>query len=239
MQKSESWQGKKRILVILAHPDDPEFFCGASIARWIANGHEVHYALFTRGDKGCDSQRNDCGEITAVRETEQREAAKFMGVSSVSFMDFEDGYLVPDLAARKAAVRIIRTIRPDVIVSCDPTGIFLRKNYINHPDHLAAGQIVADAVFPASGNALFFPDLLKDEGLQPHDPCEIWFSLTTQPTIRMDVTDYWETKIQALHRHKSQIGDIAEFDKHMRSRRVRRFFELNDRYFEQFRRIEY
>lgn len=239
MQTSEGWQEKKKILVILAHPDDPEFFCGGSIARWIGQGNEVHYALFTSGDKGCDGQKNDCSNIAVTREKEQREAAKFLGVSSVSFLGFEDGYLVPDLAARKAAVRVIRQIKPDVIVSCDPTGIFLRKNYINHPDHLAAGQIVADAVFPAAGNALFFPDLLKEEGLQPHEPCEVWFSLTNQPTIKLDVTENWETKILALHRHKSQIGDFTEFDKHMRSRMVRGIFGLQRKFVEQFRRIEY
>jgi LmbE family N-acetylglucosaminyl deacetylase len=239
MQKSEGWKDKKKILVILAHPDDPEFFCGGSIARWISKGHEVHYALFTRGDKGCDNQNEDCSKIAGTREKEQREAAKFLGVSSVTFMQFEDGYLIADLDTRKAAVRVIRTIRPDVIVSCDPTAIFFRENYINHPDHLAAGQIVANAVFPAAGNALFFPDLIEKERLQPHQVQEVWFSLTGEPTIKLDVTDYWETKIQALHRHESQIGDFDQFDQHMRRRTISKSSGKKPKYIEQFRRIRY
>lgn len=238
-QSDEGWKTKKRILVILAHPDDPEFFCGASIARWISKGHEVHYALFTRGDKGCSDQIEDCHQLPFIRENEQREAAKFLGVSSVTFMSFEDGYLLADLSARKETVRMIRTIRPEIVVSCDPTAMFLRENYIGHPDHLAAGQIVASAVFPAAGNALFFPDLIAKERLQPHQPAEVWFSLTGEPNIRLEVTDFWEIKIQALYRHKSQIGDIDRFTQRMRSRSVVRSFSKTPRYFEQFRRIRY
>lgn len=239
MQSDEGWKTTKKILVILAHPDDPEFFCGASIARWISKGHEVHYALFTRGDKGCSGQIEDCSQLPIIRENEQREAAKYLRVSSVTFMPFEDGYLFADLVARKEAVRTIRTIRPEIIVSCDPTALFLREDYIGHPDHLAAGQIVASAVFPAAGNALFFPDLLEKENLLPLQPREVWFSLSTEPNIQLDVTDFWETKIQALYRHKSQIGDIDRFTQHMRSRSVINTSTKHPQYFEQFRRIRY
>jgi len=129
MEKIEGWKEKQKILVILAHPDDPEFFCGASIARWVEMGHEVYYALFTSGDKGCDEERNDCKDIAALREQEQRSAANFLGVKSVTFMRFEDGYLEANMLARKAAVRVIRTIKPSVIVSCDPTALFSVKPY--------------------------------------------------------------------------------------------------------------
>jgi LmbE family N-acetylglucosaminyl deacetylase len=215
----EGWQGKKRILVILAHPDDPEFFCGATIARWCNAGHEVHYCLLTRGQKGAQDFSRSAEDLAELRKKEQQAAADLLGVQSISFMDYIDGELFPDLEMRKMIIRVIRTFRPDILVTCDPTNLFPADNRINHPDHRAAGQAVIDATFPGAGNPMFFPELVNKEGLAPHSVEEIWLSVTTQPNLLIDVIDTFEKKLAAIHCHASQIsGEIEKFDLMMRSR---------------------
>jgi LmbE family N-acetylglucosaminyl deacetylase len=233
------WNEPKKILVVLAHPDDPEFFCGATLARWARAGHEIHYFLLTCGDKGFKDPSATTAQICGIRHAEQNAAAAIIGVKSVRFLDLEDGYLVPSISLRKEIVRVIRQIKPDILVTCDPTHLFAGDYYINHPDHRYAGQVVLDAVFPAASNPFFFPELIKDEGLVPHQPREIWVSLTGNPTVTLDVTDTWEVKIRALKEHKSQIGDPKEFEERMRSRKAERSTEENEYYEEKFRVIKY
>ena len=236
---SEKWPEKQHILVILAHPDDPEFFCGATLARWAKAGHEISYTLLTCGDKGRnDNNRHIPGDqLCALRHSEELAAAAVLGVKDVHFLDKDDGYLVPDLNLRREVVRIIRQFKPDVLVTCDPQNLFATYG-LNHPDHRAAGQVVLDAVFPAAGNELFFPELLK-EGWQPHSPKEVWASLTSQPNVVLDVTDTWELKIRALKEHKSQIGDPAKLEERIRSRRTEDSTDENPRYEEKFRVVSW
>lgn len=232
-----NWPTSQKILVILAHPDDPEFFCGATLARWARAGHEIHYLLLTCGDKGGDAEVTPA-ELCTARRAEQERAAAVIGVKAVRFLDREDGALVPTLDLRREIVRAIRRERPDVLVTCDPANLYPSSGYgLNHPDHRAAGQVVLDAVFPGAGNPHYFPELLREEGLEPHTPREVWVSLAAQPTVVLDVTDAWEIKLQALKEHRSQIGDPAEFEKRMRSRRAEGSTEENPRYEEHFRVI--
>lgn len=237
MAQTEGWDTAREILVILAHPDDPEFFLGGSIARWIANGHSVRYVLLTKGNKGASDETLTEKAIAEVRMAEQQAAAQFLGVTSIDFLDYPDGYLIPDLEMRRDIVCWIRKYQPDILVTCDPTNIFPSSQYINHPDHRNAGQVVIDAVFPAAGNRFFFPDLL-DEGRQPHEVEEVWMSLTVQPNIKLDVTNYWETRLTALKYHASQIGDPQQFEEKMLNR-----LQIEPGaafvYQEQFRRIKF
>jgi len=235
----DSWEGPQKILVILAHPDDPEFFCGATLARWSKSGHTIHYLLLTCGDKGFADPDATSEQICAIRHAEQNAAAAIIGVRSVRFLDLPDGYLVPSLDLRREMVRIIRQEKPDILVTCDPTHLFSGSRYLNHPDHRAAGQVVLDAVFPAAGNPHYFPELRKEEGLEPHTPREVWVSLTGNPTVKLDITDMWETKLRALREHKSQIGDPQKFEERMRSRRTEDSSEDAPRFEETFRVIKY
>jgi LmbE family N-acetylglucosaminyl deacetylase len=123
------------------------------------------------------------------------------------------------LNARRDVVRAIRQFRPDIVVTSDPNHLF-GDNWINHPDHRAAGQIVVDAVYPAAGNPLFFPELLALESLAPHAVKEVWLTVTGQPNVTIDVTDTWEMKIDALHCHSTQIVDMGQLDERMRGRRT-------------------
>ncbi len=233
----DAWEKNQKILVILAHPDDPEFFCGASIARWTNAGHTVVYWLLTCGDKGTNDRALTPEELCRVRQTEQLAAAAKLGVSEVHFLGYPDGYLVPDLTLRKDVTRIIRLVRPDVVVTCDPTTLYVGDNRLNHPDHRACGQAVLDAVFPAARDHLNFIELWRDEHLEPHKVREVWISLTQQPNIHLYVTEQWETKIQALWEHKSQIGDPTKLAERIRSRLAPGATPESPRYEEAFRRI--
>lgn len=217
MENVEGWEGQKDILVILAHPDDPEFFLGGTIKRWIRSGHRVRYLLLSKGDKGAKDTDLDYERITQTRMSEQEKAAQSLGVESVQFLDYKDGFIVPDIELRKVIVREIRKYKPDILVTCDPTNIFPSRHYINHPDHRYTGQAVIDAVFPAAGNHFFFPELLE-EGYAPHEVEEVWMSLTSQPDVALDVTQNWNEKIEALKQHASQIGDPQAFEKYMLER---------------------
>ena len=230
----EAWEKSQKILVILAHPDDPEFFCGATLAGWALAGHEIHYFLLTNGNKGGGTERTP-EQLRTIRQTEQQNAAAIIGARSVRFLDLEDGYLVPTLELRQEIVRVLRLEKPDVLVTCDPTMLYNWFGRINHPDHRAAGQVVLDAVFPASGNRHYFPELLNKEGLQPHTPGEVWVSLAADPTVTLDVTKTWELKMKALKEHKSQIGDLLTFEQRMRSRRTEDSTDEAPRYEEKFR----
>lgn len=234
----EAWESPQTILAVLAHPDDPEFFCGATIARWTSMGHHVHYCLLTRGDKGVRDLSTDPKWLSQTREQEERMAADVLGVEKLVFMDYEDGYLVPDLPARKAVARAIRQFKADIVVSCDPTYLF-GDNSINHPDHRAAGQIVVDAVFPAAGNPMYFPELIGEEALEPVSVKEVWLAVTGNPNTVVDVTPFWEKKIEALHCHVTQISDMAQLDERMRGRHTSDSSPETPRYEERFRRIKF
>jgi LmbE family N-acetylglucosaminyl deacetylase len=206
------------VLVVLAHPDDPEFFCGGTLALWVDQGREIEYCLLTRGDKGADDADTDPVALARLRETEQRAAAAVLGVRQVRFLDLPDGYLTPDLALRKQVVRVLRQVRPDIVVTCDPTNFFPSDRYINHPDHRAAGQATLDAVFPAAGSALFFPELIRDEGLAPHKVRQVYVAMPQTPNTLVDVTAFIDRKIAALRQHRSQIPDQAGLETRIRER---------------------
>jgi LmbE family N-acetylglucosaminyl deacetylase len=238
IERAENWQPSQKILVILAHPDDPEFFCGASLARWARAGHKVHYLLLTCGDKG-GGPEVEPQELCALRQAEQRKAATVIGVTSVQFLQHEDGYLVPSIDLRCEIVRAIRREKPDILLTCDPSLLYTPFGTLNHPDHRAAGQVVLDAVFPAAGNAHYFPQLIRAEGLQPHTPREVWVSLAVNPTHHLDVTDTWEIKLAALTEHQSQIGDPQKLEQRLRSRHTEDSTDEQPRYEERFRVIKY
>jgi len=238
--ETDTWDSPQNILVILAHPDDPEFFCGATLAKWARTGHHITYQLLTCGDKGFhDSTPADMTPeaLCALRHEEQHAAAKIIGAEAVHIMNNPDGYLVPDLELRRKVTRAIRNFKPDILVTCDPQNLFAAYG-INHPDHRAAGQVVLDAVFPAAGNKEYFPELIV-EGYEPHMPKEVWCSLTQEPDTIIDVTETWTIKLEALLSHKSQISDVEKFKERMISRHTKDSTDETPRYEEKFRRIVY
>ncbi len=235
--RPDGWKKTQRILVILAHPDDPEFFCGGSIARWIVAGHQVSYCLLTCGDKGTADRALTPEDLCNQRQGEQMAAAAVLGVHNVRFLDHPDGYLVPDLELRKEITRVIRQEQPDVLVTCDPTNLFVGDTYLNHPDHRAAGQATLDAVFPAARDHLNFVELWRDENLEPHFVREVWISLPQAANVSLDVTEHWQLKLQALLKHKSQIADPAQLEERLRMRHTPDSTPEKPRFEEHFKRI--
>jgi LmbE family N-acetylglucosaminyl deacetylase len=226
------------VLVVLAHPDDPEFFCGGTVARWVAEGSLVVYCLVTSGDKGADGAGIDPGELARRREEEQTAAAAVLGVHEVIFLRRPDGELEADLGLRRDLCRVIRQVRPDVLISCDPTTIFPRRTRINHADHRAVGWAAIDAVYPAAGSALYFPELLE-EGLQPVKVRQVYLAGSQDPNTTIDISAHLESKLEALRRHASQIGDFDDLQARLRQRLLDpRTPPEAPRFIEEFRRLE-
>jgi len=236
-QAPDSWVQPQKILVVLAHPDDPEFFCGATVARWTEAGHQVNYCLLTCGDKGTKDPQQIPVELCNLRQQEQRAAAAILGVEGVRFLDYSDGYLVPDLELRRDITRVIRQERPDILVTCDPATLYIGDSRLNHPDHRAAGQAALDAVYPSARDHLTFVELWEQESLEPHIVREVWICGTLNPNVTLDVSGQWETKINALYEHKSQIGDPQELADRMRERHTQDSTRERPRYEESFRRL--
>ncbi|MGV8027290.1 MAG: PIG-L deacetylase family protein [Anaerolineaceae bacterium] len=233
LTNSKTWNDQKKILVILAHPDDPEFFCGGTLAKWACEGHQIKYCLLTHGEKGTNAEFSDTKHIKEIREQEQQEAATTIGAQGVMFLNHPDGFLEVNLSLRKELVRVMRKEQPDIVVSCDPSNYF-RGELISHPDHRATGLAVIEAIFPAAQNDDFYPELLN-EGLNSHHIQELWLSLPIDANIIIDVTAYWDKKIAALLKHKSQIGDPEIFIQRMKNRG--RNILGKKKYFEEFHRL--
>jgi LmbE family N-acetylglucosaminyl deacetylase len=196
----------KKIVVIFPHADDAEFSCAGSVARWIAEGNEVVYVLVTNGDKGSDDPSMTSEQLIATRKAEQKAACDILGVKEVHFLGHEDAMLVNSLDLRRDLVRVIRKLKPDAVVTFDPTVRFVGKSCFNHPDHRVTGDVTLDAVYPAARDRMTFPELLK-EGLEPHKVREVFLASPKEPDYWVDITDYMETKLKALRAHASQIGD--------------------------------
>lgn len=206
----------ERALVISAHPDDPEFGAGGTVAAWSDAGVEVTYVIVTDGSKGSDDRAHTPESLSELREREQRAAADVLGVKEVRFLGLPDGEVQPDLSLRHMLTREIRRARPDVVVTHDPATFYF-DHYINHPDHRAVGQAALDAVFPTARDFLNAPHLLE-EGLEPHIVGEVYLTLSLAPDHFVDIEGTIERKLKALAEHASQIRDMAGLAERMRER---------------------
>ena len=197
--------GVERILVVTAHPDDVDFGAAGSVAVWTHAGVEVAYCIATDGDAGGSDRSVSRTEMAVVRREEQRQAARVVGVSDVTFLGFPDGRLTPGLDLRQAIAGVIRRFRPDRVVAQSPERNWSRI-YASHPDHLAAGEAAICAVYPDARNPFAFPALLE-EGLEPHSVPELWVMTTERADRVVDATEFFDLKLAALRSHRSQVGD--------------------------------
>jgi LmbE family N-acetylglucosaminyl deacetylase len=193
-------------MAIVAHPDDIEFSCSGTMARWARAGARICYVLCTSGDVGIADPGMTRGRASEIREAEALAAAEIAGVKNVVFLREPDGLLVPTLDLRKKLVREMRRFRPEVVVTGDPTQVWSGEDYINHPDHRAAAQAALDAVFPAAGQPNLFEDL-AEEGLTAHKPRKVYVTSWQPADVYVCIDDTIDIKIAALRAHKSQMGD--------------------------------
>jgi len=193
-------------MAIQAHPDDIEFTCVGTLARWAKAGARVIYVLCTSGDVGIDQPGMTREKAAQIREAESLEAARIAGVNQVVFLREPDGLLQPNLELRKKLVREIRRYRPEVIVTGDPTIVWSGDDYINHPDHRAAAMAALDATFPAAGQPNLFEELAQ-EGLTAHKVRKVYAHVWDKADVFINIEETIDLKIAALRAHKSQLKD--------------------------------
>ncbi len=204
-------------MVIMAHPDDPEFFCGGTVALWCAAGAEVSYLILTNGDKGSNAPNMTPEKLVVIRKKEQQAAADVLGVKRVIYLDEPDGELRPTLDLRKRVVAKIRRYKPYAVIAPDPAHYFYANTYINHADHRAAGEVAIDAIFPAARSRMYHPELLA-KGLEPHTVHEVYLSGTKQLNRWIDITSVFESKLKAIRCHTSQVRKPESLEERVRER---------------------
>lgn len=192
-------------MVIIAHPDDAEFTCAGTVARWIKEGHPVIYIICTDGSRGSNDPGMSPEVMAPIRRAEQLEAARILGVQEVIFLNHEDGTLQHTLELRRELTRLVRRYKPDAVICGDPTRIISRNVYINHPDHRAAAEAGIYAIFPSAVTRYIFPQLL-DEGLEPHKVEEVYLYAPSEANDWVDISDTIDLKMAALKAHRSQVA---------------------------------
>lgn len=226
------------VIAVFAHPDDAEIAAGGVLAKWAAAGREVHLLILTNGDRGSSDPQRDRTELARVRLAETEAAAAVLGLASARILSTHDGELENHPAVRGAVVRRIREVRAETLLSCDPTSVFFEDRYYNHSDHRTAGMVALDAAFPGSGNPHFFSEQLG-EGLEVQDVNDVWLGWTNEPNHTEDVTVFFQTKIDALAEHASQLAEgIAFFEEFLGEEAVRAGQEIGVERAEQFRVLD-
>lgn len=227
----------KKVLVFSAHPDDIDFGCAGTAAKSVDAGKTVVYCIITNGEKGIRDPNISPAQITAIRKSEQREAAEVVGVKRVLFLGEIDGELENTNELRGKIVQVIRAEKPDIVFSFDPGNQSFDSFYRFHRDHRVAAAAVFDAVYPASSSHAFFREL----GL-PHQVREVWFFGAEKPDIFVDISSTFNKKVLALKKHGSQIKDTKEMEKRVRShakKAARKAKNKGMQYAESFRRLTF
>jgi LmbE family N-acetylglucosaminyl deacetylase len=202
-------------MVLFAHPDDAEFMCGGTVARWTREGCEVHYVVATDGSAGSNEPGTTREAMRPIREREQRAAAEVLGVTSVTFLGELDGLLEVNPDTRRKVCREVRRLRPDVIVAPDPSRLWHGDGYINHSDHKVAGELALSVIMPDAPTRVMFQEL-EAEGLEPYEVPNLYLSVS-EPDVFVDITDTIETKLAALACHASQLS-LEEVEPWIRER---------------------
>ncbi|HEX8226710.1 MAG TPA: PIG-L deacetylase family protein [Candidatus Saccharimonadales bacterium] len=206
--KTDDWTPKVA-LGVAAHPDDLDFGMAGTIARWASKGCEIYYLILTNGNKGSSDPDCDPAELIRCRQEEQRAAAQKLGVKDVYFHDYEDGMLEVTMDLKRDIVRAIRRVRPEAVLTMDPGMLYCaERDFVNHPDHRAAGQATLDAVFPLARDHLSFPEIARDEGLAPHKTATVLLFNMERSNYAVDVSEHIGQKMDALAAHVSQMQDL-------------------------------
>ena len=209
---SETSESLDRVMVIAAHPDDPEFGCAGTVVKWAQAGRQIIYVLLTSGDKGSHDADIRPGRLAALREGEQRAAAADLGVRQAIFLRHPDGILENTLELRRQLAALIREHKPHIVLTIDPW-----RHYQLHPDHRAAGQAALDAIYSAR-EWYIFPEQLV-EGIDPWRVSEVYLFWTENADYWEDIACCIDARISALARHASQVGvDTAKLAERIRER---------------------
>jgi LmbE family N-acetylglucosaminyl deacetylase len=222
---------------VFAHPDDIDFGAAGTVALWVQEGWDVRYVCVTRGQKGAWDAHMDVEEYGALREAEQRAAAKTVGVSDVTFLDWMDSEVFDSLDLRRAIAREFRRHRPHRLLTMTPDPLPTDR-FVNHPDHRAVGQAALDVTMTGGTTASIFPELLAED-LPPWRECsQSWLMGPAIKPTPVDIRSTIDLKIAAIECHASQIGD-RDMGTYMRARLRESGRAFGLRYAESFRVISY
>lgn len=196
-------------LVIVAHADDAEFGIAGTVSQWTAAGSRVAYVVCTNGDRGTADRGLTPAELAAMRQREQRDAAAVIGVTDITFLDYPDGGIEPDAALRRDLVRQIRQHRPEMVICNDPYRVFFP--FVSHRDHRGVGQAALDAAAPLAGMPRVYPEMVA-EGLAPHRVRSVLQMGSQFPDTWVDIGGVFDTKVESLMQHRSQVQDRATME---------------------------
>lgn len=234
---AEKWATYSRALIITAHPDDAEFIAGGTIAKMCDLGWDVTIAVATSGDKGTRDANLRPQELAAMREAEQRAAGDVLGLHRCIFLGYPDGFLVEGPELRGHVVKLIRTLKPDVVVTWDG----FRAGF-NHTDHRVVGRVVRDALYPAAHDPHYYAAMTR-AGIGPWRSAELLLAASDDADYHVDISAYLERKVDAILCHTSQIeGNRDAMLKGMRERAKKdkdRRKRTGYDYSESFKRIEF
>jgi LmbE family N-acetylglucosaminyl deacetylase len=193
----------RRALAVGAHPDDVEFGCGGTLAKWAAAGCSIHHLVCTDGSKGSWDADDDRAQLVVARQQEQRAASEALGGNGdVVFLGWPDGELESGLRQRSQVAYWIRVLRPEVVLGHDPW-----RRYRLHPDHRHAGFLAVEGIV-AARDPHFFPE----HGATAHRPSTLLLWEADEPDHVEDITDYLDTKLAALMAHRSQFRSTMNID---------------------------
>ncbi len=203
MSQSTNLETPTSVLAVGAHPDDIEFQCGATLAKWISRGATVHYLVLTDGSKGTWDPLADTNDLIAIRQVEQRNAALTLGANGeIVFLGQTDGELQSTLELRQQVALWIRRLTPSVVLGHDPW-----RRYRLHPDHRHAGWLTIDGVVAARD-----PHFYPEDEVPHHRPDALLLFEAEEPDHVEDVTGFAEMKIAALLDHRSQLRSTMFID---------------------------
>jgi LmbE family N-acetylglucosaminyl deacetylase len=208
----------ERALVIFSHPDDAEFSAAPTIAALTGRGVAVSYVVTTDGGKGTEDPAMTPERLAATRIAEQRAAADVLGVGEIVHLGYPDGYLTPSLDLRRDIVRQIRRFRPELVIAQNWQRRDDGNPFIAHPDHLATGEATLAAVYPAARDRLNFPELARDEGLEPWKVRQVLVTGIERPNLWIDVSQTMQRGLEALRCHASQFEKWDEVETRVRER---------------------
>jgi LmbE family N-acetylglucosaminyl deacetylase len=228
----------KVVLGVAAHPDDLEFAAAGSMAKFIADGATGYYLVLTNANKGTSDRGVQPDRLRDIRREEQRRAGQILGLADVFFCDYDDGTLACNMDVKRDIARVIRRVKPDVVITMDPTMVYdVAHGIINHPDHRAAGQATLDAVYPLARDHLSFPELLH-EGFEPHKVKTVLLSYFGQENFYIDISPHMDTKLQALRAHASQLPDADATCEMLKNWAAQNSSKVGAQYAEGFVRID-
>lgn len=208
----------KVILAVGAHPDDMEFGSAGTLAKYSKEGWGAYVIIATDGSRGSEDPKMTHQKLVEIRHREAEEGRKVLGVKQIFYLNHPDTQLLADLTLKEEIVRIIRTVRPNIVITIDPTFFYsIKRGFVNHTDHRAAGLAAMDACFPLCRDRLTFPEHEK-QGLKPHRVEELWLVSFDKVDHLVDISKTFEKKIKALSMHKSQFADFKIVEKRVRER---------------------